>query len=166
MDDNLIKGLFFAGGFGVIVTYLFLYFTGTLPKLAKLFPPTMWKVWIFSMFITAASFLGIYIHFSFKQKMESWKRNLFIVSTCIFFASAMFWSVTVDYVTRKNTTTDIERVPLYLTALASIGILVSVSCSTEDWLLITAASIIVFHHLVFDAIIWANLHQKSKYITI
>lgn len=166
MQDNLIKGLFFAGGFGVIVSYMFLYITGTLPRLAKIFSPTSWRFWSFSMLITTAAVLGIYSHFSFKQHMRHWKRDLFIVSTCVFFASAMLWSLSVEYVTRNNLNTDLERIPLTLTALATIGILVSVSYSTDDWLLITAAAIIVFHHLIFDGIIWASMHEKSKIITV
>lgn len=166
MQDKLIQGLFFAGGFGVIVSYMFLYITGTLPRLAKIFSSTMWRVWGFSMLITTAAVLGIYSHFSFKQRMENWKRDLFIVSTCLFLGSAMLWSLSVEYVTRNGTNTDLERIPLTLTALATIGILVSVSYSTDDWLLITAAAIIVFHHLIFDAIVWANLHQKSKIIHV
>ena len=162
MKDHLVSGLFFAGGFGVLVSYIFIYITGTLTKLAKIFNPSLWRIWIFSMFITTAAVLGIYSHFSFNQRLESWKRTLFIVSTCIFLASAMLWSVSVEYIHKTKTTTSIERLPLTLTALATIGLLISVSYSTDDWLLITAASIIVFHHLVFDAIIWANIHQKSK----
>lgn len=166
MEDDLIKGLFFAGGFGVLVTYMFLYVTGTLNRLAKLFPPTMWKVWVFSMLITTAAVLGVYSHFSFKQRMRDWKRVLFIVSTCVFLASAMLWSLSVEYITRNKINTDLERLPLTITALATIGILVAVSYSTDNWLLITAASIMVVHHLFFDAGIWANLHEKSKIISI
>jgi len=166
MQDNLIKGIFFAGGFGVLITYMFLHVTGTLSQLANLFPPTMWKIWVFSMLITTAADLGVYSHFSFNQRMTSWRRDLFIVSTCIFLASAMLWSLSVEYISQNNINTDLERLPLMLTALATIGILVSVSYSTDDWLLITAASIIVFHHLFFDAIVWANLHEKSKIITV
>ena len=65
MQDNLIKGLFFGGGFGVLITYVFLHITGTLSKLAIVFPPMTWKIWTFSMLITTASVLGIYSHFSF-----------------------------------------------------------------------------------------------------
>jgi len=166
MHDNLVKGLFFGGGFGVLVSYMFIYATGTLSKLAGIFPYMTWKVWIFSMLITTASVLGIYSHFSFKQRMSSWKRTLFVVSTCVFLASAMLWSLSVEYINHNKTNTDIERVPLIFTALATIGILVSVSYSTDNWLLITAASIVVFHHLFFDAIIWARMHEKSKIITV
>lgn len=166
MDDNLIKGIFFGGGFGVLVSYSFLYITGSLQRLAKIFPSMTWRIWVFSMLLTTAAVLGVYSHFTFKQRMESWKRTLFLVSTCVFLASAMLWSLSVEYITRNNTGTQIERIPLTLTALATIGILVSVCFSTDDWLLITAASIIVVHHLGFDGIVWANLHQKSKYISI
>ena len=166
MEDNLIQGLFFAGGFGVLITYMFLYITGTITKLANIFTPRLWKNWVFSMLITTASVLGIYSHFSFKQRMENWKRDLFIISTCIFLGSAMLWSLSVEYITHNKINTDLERLPLTLTALATIGILVSVCYSTDNWLLITAASIVVFHHLFFDAVIWANLHQKSKIIHV
>jgi hypothetical protein len=166
MEDNLIQGLFFAGGYGVLITYAFLYITGSGAKLACVFTPQLWKIWVFSMLITTASVLGIYSHFSFKQRMRSWKRDLFIVSTCVFLGSAMLWSLSAEYITRKNLSADLERLPLTLTALATIGILVSVASSTDDWLLITAASIVVMHHLFFDAVIWANLHQKSKIIHI
>lgn len=166
MQDNLVKGLFFGGGFGVLITYVFLHITGTLAKLASVFPPMTWKIWTISMLVTTASVLGIYSHFTFKQRMTSWKRNLFIVSTCVFLASAMTWSLMVEYITHNKTNTDLERLPLTLTALATIGILVSVSSSTDNWLLISAASIVVFHHLFFDAMVWANMHEKSKIITV
>ena len=166
MEDKLIQGLFFAGGFGVLISYFFLHVTGTLTKMANIFTPKLWKIWVFSMLITTAAVLGLYSHFSFKQRMRGWKRDLFIVSTCVFLGSAMLWSLTVEYIKHKKINTDLERLPLTLTALATIGILVSVASSTDDWLLITAASIVVIHHLIFDAIIWANLHQKSKIIHV
>ena len=166
MEDKLIQGLFFAGGFGVLISYFFLHVTGTLTKMANIFTPKLWKIWVFSMLITTAAVLGLYSHFSFKQRMRGWKRDLFIVSTCIFLGSAMLWSLSVEYIKHKKINTDLERLPLTLTALATIGILVSVASSTDDWLLITAASIVVIHHLIFDAIIWANLHQKSKIIHV
>ena len=78
----------------------------------------------------------------------------------------MSWSLAVEYITHNKTNTDLERLPLIFTALATIGILVSVSYSTDNWLLIAAASIVVFHHLFFDAMIWANMHEKSKIITV
>ena len=37
MKDGTVGGIFLVGGVGVIISYLFLYFTGVLSKLMKIF---------------------------------------------------------------------------------------------------------------------------------
>ena len=40
MKDGTVGGIFLVGGVGVIISYLFLYFTGVLSKLMKIFKKT------------------------------------------------------------------------------------------------------------------------------
>ena len=166
MKDEFIAGIFLVGGLGVLITYLLLYVSGSLSRMLKVFTPKILKIWTLSMIITTASVLYIYYYYIFRRKLEKWTRSLFVTSTIVFLISAMLWSVTIRYGETNTKGRDIEKYPLYLTALATIGILISVLYSTNDWLVITAASIIVIHHLLLDAIVWRDLHSKTKLLTV
>ena len=100
------------------------------------------------MIVTTLSVVYIYYYYTFERKLEKWTRILFTVSTILFLLSAMMWSVSIRYGENNIKNRDVEKYPLYLTAAATIGILVSVLYSTNNWLVITAASIMVVHHLL------------------
>ena len=166
MKDELVGGLFFAGGFGVLVTYAMLWASGTLPVLASYFSKMQWKLWGYSVLITVISALGIFVWYSFYEKLEDWKRDLFIASLCIFLGSAMIWSFSVEYIESKKANPSFQRPALFLTAFGTIGMLIAIAYSEPSWLLVTAASILVFHHLIVDGLIWPTIHQKAKIIHI
>lgn len=162
MKDEFIGGIFLVGGLGVLITYLMLYISGSLRRMLKVFTPRIFRIWTLSMIITTLSVVYIYYYYTFERKLQKWTRILFTVSTIIFLLSAMMWSVSIRYGETNTKNRDIEKYPLYLTAIATIGILVSVLYSTNNWLVITAATIMVVHHLFMDAIVWRDLHSKTK----
>ena len=67
MTDDLIIGLFFAGGFGVLTTYLFLMTSGLGSKMLNVFSGPTWRLWSMSMVATVASVLGLYSYFGFNN---------------------------------------------------------------------------------------------------
>lgn len=162
MEDELIAGLFFGGGFGVLISYLFLITSGVISKLTPIFSDNTWRLWTLSTAITIACVIGVYIHFSFNQRMEGWARELFIASTCIFIGFAMLWSYAIFRTANNGLDNGLEKVILTIVGLATIGILISVIEETENRLLIAAASLIVLHHVFFDALVWGTNATKTK----
>jgi hypothetical protein len=92
MKDSTLFTLFLSGGFGVIITYIFLYFSNTLNILANYYTKQEWRFWTVSMLVTAASVVGLIVWFSFYQELEGWQRDLFISGLTVFLAFAMIWS--------------------------------------------------------------------------
>lgn len=164
MKDELVGMIFITGGFGVLLSYLILYESGAFVNLVGVFSSRLWKVWILSMIITVLSVLYVYYYYAFEEEMEGWKRTLFVISTITFLISAMSWSVSISYLAKhKAQSTIIERIPLNITALATIGILIAVLYSeNNNTILILASIIIVIHHLVFEALIWSKHHQSWR----
>lgn len=161
MKDDTILTTSIIGGFGVLISYGMLAIQGALKPLAKKFTRSEWNIWSFSVLLTVASFLGLIIYYSFEEKLEDWKRDLFLSSLVIFLASAMSWSLLIGYIMKNKKNINLQLISLLITALGCIGILVAVCYSTENWLLITAASILTFHHLIFDSIIWVYIHNRK-----
>lgn len=162
MKDEFVAGLFIAGGIGVLMTYIFLYITGTLGKLAKMFTANLWRIWILSMLLTATSVLAIFFYFSTKERVEKDVRGMFITALCIFLFSAMAWSLSVEYIERYNKDPALQRWPLMFTAMASLLILVSVALTTKNWALILAAVVVLIHHTFIDGLVWPKLHEVAK----
>jgi len=161
MKDSTIFALFSSGGFGVIISYLFLYFTNTLKFLSSYYTKQEWRFWVISMLITTASIIGLIVWFSFYQRLEGWQRDLFISSLAVFLAFAMLWSVSVFYIEKYKLNPNYQRPFLLVVGLATVALLIATVYSTDNWLLITAAAIIVWHHLIIDTFWWVSLHQRN-----
>lgn len=153
-----------AGGISVIFGYISLYLHNYLNPLAKKFSKKEWNIWSFSVLLTIASFLGIIIWFSFYEELEDWKRELFLSSLVIFFIGATGWSLMISYIMKNKKSIYLQMLFLLLTAIGCLGILIAICYSTSDWLLITAGAILLFHHLIFDSIIWVIIHGRKKNI--
>ena len=166
MKDDFIGGIFLLGGIGVLISYMMLYVSGSLKRMLKVFTPNIFRIWVVSMLITTAAVLYLYYYFTFEKEIKGWSRNLIVASTILFLVSAMLWSVTIRYGEVSTKYRDLEIFPLYLTALGTIGILIGTVYATNNWIVIAAASIIVLHHLVIDAVVWKNLHSKTKLKTV
>jgi phosphatidylserine synthase len=162
MEDSTIFTLFLAGGFGVIISYIFLYVTNTLKILSNYYTKQEWRFWILSMLITTASVIGLIVWFSFYQELEDWQRDLFISALSVFLAFAMLWSVSVYYIEKYKLNPSYQQPILLIVALATIALLIATIYSTDNWLVITAAAIIVWHHLIVDAFWWTSLHQRAS----
>ena len=145
-----------AGGSGVLAGYFLLFLENYLAPLAKKFGKIEWEIWKASAIYTVVSFLGLIVWFSFYQKLEDWKRDLFYSSLIVFLFGAITWSISIFYMMKNKKNSNIQIPSLALTALGSIGLLISTVYSTDNWFLITAASIVLFHHFVFDLVIWSR----------
>jgi membrane-associated HD superfamily phosphohydrolase len=161
MKDLVLLSVFGSGGVGVLISYYLLYLTGNLQKYVHYFTKVEWRVWIFSAFLTVASVIGLIIWFSFYQKLQESERILFIVSLAIFLIFAKLWSVSLAYIKARNASPYIQRPILLVVALATIGLLLATVYSTDKWLVISAAAIIVFHHLFFDAFYWMHIVDRE-----
>ena len=162
MKDETVLITTVTGGSGVLITYIMLAINKCLKPLSKKFSAVEWRIWSISVLLTVASFLGIILYYSFKERLEDWKRDLFLASLTVFLISAMSWSAMINWIVKNKKNINIQLIFLILTALGCLGILVSIVYSTDDWLLITAASILLFHHLVFDSVIWTYIHNRNK----
>jgi hypothetical protein len=148
------------GGFGVIIGYIYLYFSNYLKPLAKKFTKQEWVIWSISALLTIASFIGIIFWFSFNQELENWQRELFLSSLVVFLTGAILWSISIFYLIKFKKNIYIQLPALSLTSLGALGILISIIYSTNNWLLITAGSILLFHHLFLDNIYWLFINKR------
>lgn len=162
MKDSTIFALFTAGGFGVIISYFFLYLIGALTILARYYTKREWRFWTISMLLTTASVIGLIVWFSFYQQLEGWTRDLFIASLAIFLAFAMLWSLSIAYIYKYKLNPYYQQPLLLIVGLATVGLLIATSYSTDNWLVITAAAIIVWHHLILDGFWWPTLHARGQ----
>jgi len=160
MKDLGILTTTVSGGFGVIIGYVYLYLNNYLKPLAKKFKPLEWKIWSLSALLTIASFLALIIWFSSYQKLEDYKRDLFYSGLTVFLVGAIFWSLVVFYIMKFKKSKRYQLLPLTITTTGSILILFSVFYSTDNPLLIIAASILVFHHLIFDNLYWPMIDSR------
>lgn len=160
MVDNALFSIFMAGGFGVLISYMFLYFQKSLPDLYSRYTKLEWRIWFISMMLTVASVIGVIVWFSFYEKLNN--RDLFISSFCVFLAFAMLWSLSIFYIFKNKSSPSIQVPILFIVGLATIGMFIPVISTTDNWLLIVAAFIIAFHHLVVDALYWPYIHSRKN----
>jgi hypothetical protein len=133
-------------------------YLGPLTQKLRSLGKNTWELWKISAVYTVVSFLSLIVWFSFYQNLESWKKDLFYSSLVVFLFGATVWSLSISNIKKGNTKGLLgsQKTWLYTSALGSIGMLISTVYSTDSWFLIVAASIVAFHHVVFDAIIWPN----------
>ena len=152
--DDLVFYIFIAGGLTVLFSYWF-YFA-SLRKMVKAFGKEDYNLWLFSAVLTALSVCYIFAYFSFVEKIENWERILFIVSEVVFLLFASLWSSSIHY--KKF---NIEKIILYVVALATLGLLVSIIYSDQsNWLVVLAAFVVFFHHTFYDSLKWISLEKK------
>lgn len=149
------------GGIGVLIGYFYLYLSKYLKPLAKKFSKKEWKIWSFSVLLTIVSFLSLIVWFSFYQELTDWQRDLFLSGLVVFLTGATLWSLSIFYLMKFKKNIYFQFPALTITSLGTLAILISVLYSTSNWLLITAASIVLFHHLIFDNIYWVAIHSRK-----
>ena len=152
--DDLILYIFIVGGLLVLFSYWF-YFV-SLKKMVKAFGKEDYNLWLFSALFTTLSVLYLFAYFSFVEKIENWERTLFVVSEVIFLLFASLWASTIHY--KKF---NYEQFVLYIVALATLGLLISVIYSDQsNWLVVLCAFVIFFHHTFYDSLKWVSLEKK------
>lgn len=159
MKDEVVFSIFTSGGFGVLLSYVFLYLQNSLPDLYKRYTKTEWRLWFISMVLTVTSIIALILWFSFYERINN--RELFISSLCIFLAFAMLWSLSIFYIFKYNYSPFIQVPILLVVGLASVGMFTSVISTTSNILLILAAFMVVFHHLVVDGVYWPHIHSRK-----
>jgi len=126
--------------------------------------------WFGSMVLTVASFL--YMTYQFIWQSEDWfvfnvsfdhNRQYLLACYVVFLVSASAWAPLTLYSIRYGGTYKfMVIISLWLTALASVGFAVfifniaenTIDSPTVLTLLKTGAIIVVFHHVILDAIYW------------
>lgn len=161
MKDPTLFALFTGGGFGVIVSYIFLYLQGSLQELMTYYTKLEWRFWLISMLFTVVSVIGLIVWFSFYENLEKDWNTVFITSLAVFLAFAMLWSVTIAYIYKNRVNPSIQQSVLLIVGLATVGLLLATIGSNSNWLVITAAAIVVWHHLIVDGFWWPTLHQRG-----
>lgn len=154
MKDDLVFYIFIGGGLTVLFSYWYRF--KALKKVSKAFSSEDYSLWLLSAFFTTISVIYLFYFFSFEEKIENWERTVFLSSQIIFFIGAAAWSSAIYY---KNI--QYEKYILYVVALSTLGLLVSIIYSSKsNFLVVISAFIVFFHHLFYDSLKWIQLEQK------
>lgn len=166
MKDELVFYVFAIGGIAILLSYYLIYVSGSLGKLFPILTKnkTFYNLWLLSVLITIPSILYIIVYYSFYERFDDNIRTLFIVSIFVYLFFCLCWPITVEYIVRNpGTSPEIQRPVLLVVALATLGFFLSVVLNdVNNALLIAAGVIVVFHHFVFDSVLWVNLHNNTK----
>lgn len=147
-----------AGGSGVLAGYYHLFLEkNLLTKLQSKYTENGWKLWKLSAMLTVVSFFAIIVWYSFYDTINY--RELFLGSLTVFLFGAVIWPLTINYEHKHKCKSVAQLIALTITTLGTIGMLIAIVFNDEDWLLITASSIVVFHHLFFDNFYWYFLQN-------
>ena len=164
MKDETVGGIFLVGGFGVIISYLFLYFTGVLSKLMKIFKksPFLLRLWYISAILTIVSVLYIMFYYTFIERIKDNYRDLFIISLIGFLSFAMLWSLSVFLIDKYKLNVYFQSPVLFFVALSTIGLLFAGIETNKELLPILALSMIVLHHALYDFLLWPYIQNSGQ----
>lgn len=162
MEDSVIFSIFAVGGFFVILSYYLLYRYGVFKKVLPVFYKEKWflYLWIFSVILTVTSVFALIIYYSFYHKLEDWNRTLFIASLSVFLVFAVCWSISMYYIYNRGADFNSQQIVLFIVALSTVGILISVIKDDTPWLIIASAIIVFLHHYYMDALLWNDISKK------
>ena len=108
---------------------------------------------------------------SFTDSLEGWERNIYIGSVATYLLGASLWSILVYNIVKQKLDPAIQSPGLIITALGTLGVLVSVAYTEKDRSSVTyilaliAASIFCFQHCFFDLIYWSKIHTDRRKVT-
>lgn len=161
------------GGIGVLITYMFIYLSGTGSKLFKIISKNkiFYRIWISSTFIVVLSYLYLLYYYYFIDDFVKTKYRFYLeLSLFAFLLFASLWSLIIEVIVKYKKNPRYQQPILILVALATIFILTLVALDRKDDpninieknILLAAAIFIFLHHTFFDAIAWVNLHVNNK----
>ena len=168
--DGTIIALSLTGGFAVLVSYYFIGMSGVGSKLYGVFEKNEKTVFKTLSLLSIISFFYLFYWASFYEewnKEEEWKRNLYIGSVATYLVGACLWSLTSYSIVKNKLHPAIEVPALLVTAIGTIGVLVSVASVNGDGDLtysfaMIAAILFLFQHTLFDLIYWSYIHSSRR----
>ena len=177
--DGTIVALSLAGGSCVLLGYTFLLISGVGKTLYSYFRNKEKKIFLILTFFSVISYFYLFYWAGFSGVLDEddWERDLYIGSLALYLAGASLWSVQVYNIVKNKKSRGTEKIALLITALGTIGTLVSVACaprdrykigvSGQDQLLfgfaIPAASFLVIQHVFFDLFYWSEvIHKRAS----
>jgi len=163
MKDQTLGGIFLLGGIGVLISYLFLYYSNVLTRLMKIFRKNnfLLKFWYFSAFITVVSVIYVIVYYTFFERLKESSRNLFLISLIIFLVFAMLWSLSVFLIDKYKFNVYTQSPILFIVSLSTIGMLIASITNKLEILPLIALIVIVFHHTIYDFVIWPMIHKSG-----
>ena len=168
MTDGTIVALSLTGGFSVLVGYYFISVTGVGSKLYKVFREREKRIFLVLSMLSIISFFYLFYWASFTDSLEGWKRDLYIGSVATYLVGASLWSIMVYKIVKQKQPTSTEFPALLITALGTIGVLVSIAYTDKDRnnaeyvIAVIASSIFLFQHAIFDLFYWSTIHIDRR----
>jgi drug/metabolite transporter (DMT)-like permease len=118
------------------------------------------KFLLLFIILSILSFIYVIRYTSFEKKIEK-NRNLFFSGLVCYIFGSCFWSIAAAYIEISKVNSDIQYIPLIITALGSIFILISLQDEKID-LLLAACYILIIQHCIIDLVIWPKIHRKGQ----
>lgn len=162
MKDLSLLALSLGGGFGILVSYILIGLYGVFSVHISYIKSKIFRKFLFIfILLSIISFIYIIIYASVEKKLEEDNRNLLFSGIICYIFGSCFWSIVVAYIEIKKVNSNIQYIPLLITALGSILILVSLKDEEKD-LLLAACSLLIVQHCFIDLLIWPRIHRNGQ----
>lgn len=164
MTDGTIAALTLTGGFSVLLSYYFISLSGVASKLYKIFTKSERQIFIILSTLSIISFFYLFYWASFTNNLSDWKRDLYIGSVATYLLGACLWSIAAYKIVKMKYKPDYQNKFLLVTALGTLGVLISVASSpesgTEYSFAIIASILFMIQHVFFDLFYWSRIHEE------
>ena len=162
MKDLALFTLSLGGGFGILVSYILIGLYGVFGvHISYIKSKTFRKFLFLFILLSLISFVYIIIYASVEKKLEEDNRNLLFSGLVCYIFGSCIWSIVVAYIEIKKINSNIQYIPLLITAIGSVLILVSLKDEEKD-ILLAACSILIIQHCFIDLIIWPRIHRNGQ----
>ena len=168
MVDGTLLTLNIAGGFSVLMGYVFISLTGTGSQLYKVFTANEKTIFIILSSLSIISFFYLLYWASTTETLEDWRYILYTVSLAVYLFGASIWSPTIYTIVKKKQHPYRQIPALFMTGIGTVGLLVAIAAedSQDDIrysFAMASAIFLVLQHALFDLFYWSNRHAvKSK----
>ena len=104
MTDGALLSLNLAGGFAVLIGYIFIVLTNIGSRLYRIFTPNERTIFLIFTSLSIISFFYLLYWACFTDSLQDWRRDLYIASVAIYLFGASIWSPVVYNLVSKNNT--------------------------------------------------------------
>ena len=166
MVDGTLLSLNLAGGFSVLMGYVFVSMTGVGKKLARVFNANEMVVFMILTTLSIISFFYLIYWATDTGTLKEWRYTLYLVSLAVYLFGASLWSPVIYRVVTKKQHPYNQIPALFITAAGTIGMLVAVASEDSNQDLrysfaMAAAILLVVQHALFDLVYWSRVHAKK-----